>query len=46
MVKEIGINYFPFLSKLNVDLEDEELRERIDKKVTFKKWTNWSCVKI
>lgn len=35
-----AINYFPFLSKLNVDLEDEELRERIDKKVTFKKWTN------
>ena len=40
MNKYEAINYFPFLSKLNVDIEDERLRERIDNKVTFKKWTN------
>lgn len=37
-----AINYYPFLSKLNADydIEDEKVKERIDKKVTFKKWTN------
>ena len=37
-----AINYYPLLLKLNVDydLDDEKLKERIDKKVSFKKWTN------